>query len=364
MRMPTAPRILLGVSLLCAGIVLFPAYNHWVATRTWVALDMPISLAPGHIRADNFHVNISTVYQIEIELKGYDFRPYSDCQDYKVIQARWWLSRDGRESTTWKDHWDRYWDFGPDEPMRSSDLGAFHSSAGRYNLDVEILPDSTCLQQFHPRLRVYADNSDYTRGGWIHGVAILLSWALVGISVAFLLVSSAAPVQAQVTRGESFAIFDTLRAQRESARRNLALMGPASILPSIGYVYALTYFVVFLAFAPFILGKWMPSRGISARLLRPGAIHASSDRQPTGLLVYVDRNGELYLNSKAVTAEELSRALEDEFGRRADWSVYVEGDSDVTYLAVVQAMDLVRGAHGKVIMLTPNMRGEAQAGRH
>jgi biopolymer transport protein ExbD len=362
MRVPTAARIWVSVSLLCAGIMLFPAFNHWVVTRTWVAVNMPISLKAGHVKADNFYVNVSTVYHIEIELEGYEYWRYPDCQDYKVIQSRWWLSRNGSVSATWKDHWDRYWDLGPDDPMSGVYLGAFRSSTGRYNLDVEILSDSTCLQPFHPRLRVYADNSDFAHGGWIRATALLVSWALVGISVAFLLVSSVAPVQTQVTHGKRFAIFDKLRAERESARRKLALMGPASILPNIGYAYGLTYLIVFLAFAPFILGKFMSSRGIPARLLRPGVIQVSTDRQTTGLLVYVDRRGSLYLNSKPVTGEGLPRALEDEFARRADWSVYVEGDPDVQYQAVVQAMDLVRSAQGKVIMLTPNMRAEAQAG--
>lgn len=363
-RMPAPSRLGISLSLLCAGIVLFPAYNHWVLTRTWVAVDMPISLAPGHLRTGSFNVNLSTTYQINIELHGYEYWRYPDCHSQRVIQARWWLSRDRRVVSTWKDYWGSSWNFVPSDFLQGTYLGTFDSSTGRYNLDIEMVSDATCLQAFHPRLRVYADDSDYVRGGWVHEMALLASFPLVGIGIAFLLVSSTEPFQAKITHGQSLAIFDTLRAKRQSAQRKFVLMGPASIVPTVGYVCALTYFLLFLAAAPFQLARFSRSLGIPARLLRPSFIQVSSDRQTTGLLVYVDRSGNLYKNSKPITAEELPRALEEEFARRADWSVYVEGDSATEYRAVVHAMDLVRSAQGKVIMLTPNMRAEEQASHH
>jgi hypothetical protein len=363
MRISMATRIWCSISLLCVGIILFPAYKHWVATRTWVAVDTPISLVPGHVRIDTFHVNLRAVYQMGIELNGYEYWRSPDCEGYKAIQTRWWLSRDGRLVSTWKDYWGDFWQTDPNDPVRGTDLGAFDSSSGPYSLDVEIMPGATCLQAFHPRLRVYADESDYARGGWIYAMALLASLALVGVSIAFPLVSAAsAAAQPQLTHGESLTIFDTLRAERESARRKLLLMEPASILPSIGYFYALTFSVLFLICGSFS-GNRQRSYGIPVRVLRPGVILSSTD--PTrGLLVYVDREGNLYFNSKRIKAEELPRALQAEFALRADYSVYVDGDSDAEYADVVHAMDLVRSAQGKVIMVTPKMRAEAEARRN
>jgi biopolymer transport protein ExbD len=140
-------------------------------------------------------------------------------------------------------------------------------------------------------------------------------------------------------------------------------MGPHSIFPTIGYVWGLTYLIIFLVFSPFIFGTFRSNRGIRVRLLRPWIITAAMGELATGLLVYVDRSGILYLNSKRITEEELRRALEDEFARRSDWSVYVEGDSELPFSAVIRAMDLMRGAHGKVILLTPEMRAEEEAAR-
>ena len=364
MRLPTARRICASALLFCAGIVLLPAYKHWVATRTWVAVDTPISMAPGHVKIENFRVNLAAVYDMQIELNGYDYWRYPKCYGYEGLQVRWWLSRDGHVVSTWRDYWGGILDPNSNSPMRGPYLGTFYGSGGLYNLDVEIASDATCLQAFHPRLRVFTDESDYSRG-WIFAMALLASCGLVGISVGFLVVSLISEVQgqAQPACGESLPIFDTLRIERESTRRKLLLMGPESALPTVGSFCALTSLILFLGYAPFVLVNWQRSYGIPVRLLRPGLIQASSNGQ-TGLLVYVDRNDNLYLDSKRLTPEELVRALQAEFARRADWSVYVDGDSDAKYASVVRAMDLVRKAQGKVIMVTPSLRAEAEARRH
>ena len=359
MRLPTAPRIWFSLCLIGAGLILFPAYKHWVSTRTWVVVDMPISLAPGHIKSGNFPINISTDYHIGIQLQGHDWR-YPDCLDYEIIQTRWWLFRDGHVTYRWVDFWANYFNETSDSPARGSYLGTFQSGHGFYNLDIEMVSDATCLQPYHPHLRVYADDDDYVRGGFVYEMALFGSFALIGIAVAFLLISSLVPLETKIRHGDSLAIFHTLVLNHEPTRRKLLLMGPASTLPTIGYVYALTCLILFLVNAPFYLADWRQNYGLRARTLLPGIIQPNTD-QETGLLVYVDQHGGMYLNSKPIAAEQLQHALEVELSRRPDWSVYVEGDLNVEYQAVIRAMDLVRSAHGEVIMLTPKMRAEGQA---
>ena len=365
MRTPAAARVWVSVLLICAGIGLFPAYHRWFATRTWVAVDSPIPLAPGHVRIGDFHVNLHAVYYVGIEFQGYNSWQHPNCQDDQVIQARWWLWRDGRVAATWEDSWGNHWNGVPDGPVESPYLGVFDASPGHYDIDVEIASDASCLQPFHPRLRVYADDSDYAASGWINATAFLGSCALIGIGAGFLLVSSAAPAATaiQIPRGQSLAIFDTLRVQHESLRRRPTLMSPGAILPTVAYSYAATFFLLFLVIAPFRLSRFSRSQGIPVRLLRTDTIQATMDQPTTGLLVYVARNGDLYLNSRRLTSAQLERALEQQFALRADWSVYVESDPDVTYQTVVRAMDLVRSANGRVIMLRPGMRADAAAAR-
>lgn len=142
------------------------------------------------------------------------------------------------------------------------------------------------------------------------------------------------------------------------------LRQPRSTAPALGYAYAITCCLALLIVAPFQMLKFRVSHGIPTRLLSSGVVQTESSSPATGLLVYVGRNGNLYLNSKPVTASELPRALEGKFSRRADWSVYVEGDSDAKYEDVIRAMDLVRTAHGKVIVLTPKLRTAIDAAKH
>jgi hypothetical protein len=130
MRMPSLPRIVASAILLCAGLVLFPAYKHWVATRTWDVVNVPISLAPGHIRTGSFYVNFRGEFHINVELTGYEYWRDPGCHDYEEIQTQWRLTRDARTRFTSRDSWGNFWGLG-DGVLRGTYLGRFDSSAGR-----------------------------------------------------------------------------------------------------------------------------------------------------------------------------------------------------------------------------------------
>lgn len=363
MRLPTASRIVASAVILCAGIVIFPAYKLWTDTRTWVALDMPVSLAPGHIKANDFYINVNATYSITFTLTEYESPQNPACNTFDTLRTRWWLTRDAKVVATWQDYWGDYWNASKGFPAPGNNLGYFDSTKGRYDLDVEVASDASCLQEFHPRLTVWTYNGDYVRNGSIYDAVILLSWALIGISVAFALTSAAEPIPTRVVHGESLPIFARLREEREAAPRKLLLMGPASVIPTIAYFLATFAAVLLLIFAPFRLVQWQRSRGVPARLVRPGMTW-ENDRYGTGILVYVRGNGEIYLNSRLVSAQELPGALEDAFLRNGDWSAYVEADQYADFQNVARAMAEVREAHGKVFLLTPGTRAQFEAGRH
>src|SRR5919109_5678789 len=58
----------IAVVLFLIGIVLPIFYRHWLATRTFIAFDMPVSIAPGHIRTGEFHVNLRGQYFVRLDL--------------------------------------------------------------------------------------------------------------------------------------------------------------------------------------------------------------------------------------------------------------------------------------------------------
>jgi biopolymer transport protein ExbD len=92
--------------------------------------------------------------------------------------------------------------------------------------------------------------------------------------------------------------------------------------------------------------------GIKVRLLRPGvSVQPSPGIQP--LLVRVERDGRLYVNSELVPTERLDSLLRKELGLRPpDWPVYVEGDRDLDWGVVLDVIDRVRGLHAEVVLLT------------
>jgi len=57
-------KVWIGIGLILAGAALFGGWQWWMATRTWVPLEMPISLAQGHIRSPEFKINVDSGFWI------------------------------------------------------------------------------------------------------------------------------------------------------------------------------------------------------------------------------------------------------------------------------------------------------------
>jgi len=96
------------------------------------------------------------------------------------------------------------------------------------------------------------------------------------------------------------------------------------------------------------------SVGIRVSVLKSGA---TVDYSTMPALVRIDGAGtdvrpHLYLNSKPVSWGELADALRNQLKFHPDWVVYVEADKRVSWADVVNAMDIIRGAAAKVVLLT------------
>jgi biopolymer transport protein ExbD len=242
-------------------------------------------------------------------------------------------------------------------PTSGCNLGFLTDGPGRYELDIEVVSDTASFNTMQPRLHIelaywrgyndYGDAADY-----LFGFGIFL--ATIGASL--LLLSPFGP-NVRWPQDQALNISPPRASRLRIPRRHYLLLDPRSTAPLLGYLYAVTYMVVFLVNAPFYLATWFYGLGLPAHLVRPGVVLTAIDGKK-GLLVYVDQSGKLYLNSRPITAQELPPALEAELARRADHSVYVEVDPGINYGDVVQAMSLVRGAGDEVIMMTPKFRAE------
>jgi biopolymer transport protein ExbD len=342
----------LGLGLLLGGLGLIAGIQFWHVTRIFVPLDIPVSLSRRHIQTGEFLINRDAIYEVSIEFAASSGFGQGDCEQLsyagKPLQTRWTAKRNGIPDTqAGRAHTDGCY------------LGGLSAESGRYELDVEVLSDSGSLNALKPRLHIEAYWGAYLETEEIADYLSLWGAAFALVGASLLCLSSFS------TRKASPSVLLQIVAPRGSPfpirRRDLPLVGPSRILPLAGYAYAVFWsllLVVHLMWFASFARHWF---AIPARLIRPGVIAANADRRETGLLVYVDRNGLLYLNSKLVTREALPAALEYELARRGDRSVYVEGDSGAEAGVVIRAMDIVRGVGGKVVMMTPRMRAEAAA---
>src|ERR1017187_4604775 len=135
---------LVGVAVVFAGLAVLAGRMFWSRTRTWVLVDMPISLSEGRIRTPEFKTNLTAVYLIEIEVeKNMPFdtincllgiesdnnHPDKCTNNPSVISASWILSRQGIVVARGSTAATTGGDWGTDTIARR--IGSFKSEKGR-----------------------------------------------------------------------------------------------------------------------------------------------------------------------------------------------------------------------------------------
>ena len=160
LRCPSTSRLL---GLLLVLIVLVPTalYRWWSATRIRVPLDIPISLAQGHIRAQGFRINMEGDYALLLAIDG-------DWDDYQrrcllvgdderclksshLIGITWKISNGPDALRVNPDA--RYYGWYCGYRVVCRELGAFSAqSSGQYVLDLNIVDDGSPLNNQHPQL--------------------------------------------------------------------------------------------------------------------------------------------------------------------------------------------------------------------
>ena len=96
--------------------------------------------------------------------------------------------------------------------------------------------------------------------------------------------------------------------------------------------------------------------GLPVHLLKTSA----DDHDPPPIIVSViaaNRSGRsvVYVNSKEMPWDELSNALRRQLEVRPRWIVYVEGRDDVAWADLTKAIDVARGLHAEVVLLTATL---------
>src|SRR5579885_2883447 len=136
-------------AILAIVLVLLPtaallAYKHWLDTRIPVPLEIPVSLARGHITTRDFYINLRGEYGVLLTVDS-PFGYYSDCPAYgenSVINTHLVLWQNSEKLAERKD----------DGYLGLATLSAYKEA--NYHLDIDILSDASCLNAGHPQLKV------------------------------------------------------------------------------------------------------------------------------------------------------------------------------------------------------------------
>jgi biopolymer transport protein ExbD len=330
----TAP---FGICLIIGGIVLFGSAIRWLAPHPDVALELPVSLSPGHIITGNFSVNPDTLYYIDIELDDRS-QVRAQCEPRSVLSTQWVLSSDGKEehgSSPWED--------------TGLTIAVLYSEKTQYAFDVEVLAGASCLNAGKPRLKVQSHP-------YPSDLYVALTWFSIvpfGFGLALL-------VRPYITR--PFGEIERTRIFPDMVLHNvLPIMKHKPLariqsLPHWGLFWAVLWILIFI----FMIFGPLPSKGLFVSWRNRDAVVWEKSPWPNSLEVYVGTPARFFINGQEVGRNDLHAKLMEELERRAEWTVYFEADPDVAYMNAVYAIDTIQTCGAKLIWITPKMRRDWQ----
>ena len=253
------------------------------------------------------------------------------------------LYKDGAAYLKWIDAYSSY-----------TDLGDFLGEQGTYELHLEVLSDTACLNPGRPRLIVYANRDE-----WDDWASPLLWISAFGLALGLSLISLAlltAKLELQDTRISDLASI----AQSFQWAQKLPLGRQSSSLPAFA-LFAVPGLVILIVIFMFFEGMRPSTKGIYIHLLKPGHV-AGDDESIVGNTPVVVRVADagpgltprLYVNSTLTSWDKLADVLRDQLKLRPKWVIYVEADPNVTWTSAVNVMDVAKGLQARVVLLTGN----------
>ncbi len=340
-------RACLGLGLILCGGLCYVGINRWMHTRIVYPIDIPISLAARHVRTRPFRLNLNAMYWVVVDSGEEAWHPGLKCAyGFPRTQSRWVLYKDGRI-------------FDRDDNLTPINWPTgFNAGPGIYDLDLEILWDTSCLDPSHPSLHIYALTENYETCAQILKVGCLAAVGLGLIVLVFL------PAIERIHSGktESIPIGSATNAVQYRWAAKLPLRPVFSALPSFGLYAAIFYAVLALLMILITFGFQVTRRGLWVHLLKQGQVVQKSDAWTESVIVMVKDAGPgqeptLLLNSKRVSWNDFRLALKHELARRKDWIVYVGGDDCLAYVNVANVIDIARGYGAKVFLVdTPERK--------
>ncbi len=344
-----------------AGGALYLGSMYWLETRKLIALDVPVSLSRGHIRTEEFSINLDSGYYIEIEVEETPSLGNLEClmwgcyETPAILKARWALSRAGQVELS-----------GSSDDVNGGSgnvgtvgrkVGYFRSSGGRYKLDVDVLSDTSFLNTGNPRLKVESDGEGHYLIHRLYVELPIVSWMLVLIGGTLFWRSKQNVEQSTALE---ISVAPRTGYQRPNSLRKFPGRPLFSGLPPYGITATLALLLL-VGISVSVTIK-PPSKGIrvftSSRSLRT----PKNDQRIKPLVLRIDKENRWFLDGKAILPEDFSGILKEALSRRPDWLVYLDADPNLPFGVPAQAMDMIQGLYARTILVTPGIEKDCCTG--
>jgi biopolymer transport protein ExbD len=339
-------------SSMAAALIVLPAlallgYKHWLDTRTFHPLDIPVSLSRAHVRTPEFYINLPGKYLagFHVDYSAVDLAGGCEEKAWASLQTHLVVFENGFKIGE------------ADGPMYGM-IGVFRAARKtHYWLDVEILSDASCLNTAHPRLTVWSASDfpfDHLYQVWL--------WTLpIGVAAGLgLIFRTFSPGYG--SRKAQFHAITVSDGGRVPTGMPVRKRRPARLLSRLpAFSFFTPTLLALLLFVELILNAPFPQRGIyvSIKVRRPNR-DAPSSLVPVVVKIEVSPLSKgltnLYVNSTPVEWDVLKAALMAELKLRPEWVVYIDGDPNLTWQEIVKVADAATELHAKVVFLTPETR--------
>ena len=250
-------------------------------------------------------------------------------------------------------------------------FGSFYADAGRYTLDFEVLDNGTCLNAGSPRLTIETFRERHPEVDDTLTDASFLSLLLAFAGITLFVASYRArshqePICSLTEPGPQSPLIDCgsrvpTTSRAVASKYDRLRLRPTYVWPFqkpgwFGLIAFSIYSLLLIVDLFFRTRTLFPS-GLVVHLLRPEvAVETQPGVEP--LLVRVEGEGfsavrSLYIGSGRVPSQDFDTVLRKELATRPpSWPVYVEGDPDLEWRAVVRVIDEIRGFNARVVLLT------------
>jgi biopolymer transport protein ExbD len=349
--MPPKTLLRLGLGFLFLALIVYFSSEHWLKTRIFVPLDVPVNLDTSQLKSPPFQINLRETYFVALWLDYSADDGYADgrCNDSALLGSQWRVYRLSSKPDQPRRLWDssgeltRVWEYHVDR---------INASSGRYELEWDLLPAAACLNSRHPRLVVYTGDGDYREA-----VAFLQSCCVLAFGTGLVLITFATNRAMRRISGSNEAprMFPDMVLRNVLPITKHAPLVPIHGMPHWGLFCGATLWILMFIFM--MIGP-LPLHGLFVSLRSHEVVVWDKSPWQETLGVYVRPHGRFFVNGEEVERGSLRTKLLEHLSRRVEWTVYFEADLDTLYMDDIYAIETIQGCGGKLIWITPKMREE------